>query len=63
MGDEIDLLFKTAMDEDTNDNGSRNVMDEYSSPEDREIAEIADALRVRIKIIGCGGGVMEQKSS
>jgi cell division protein FtsZ len=56
MGDEIDLLFKTAMDEDINENNSKNVLGEYSSPEDREIAEIADSLRVRIKIIGCGGG-------
>ena len=56
MGDEIDLLFKTAMDNDRDENSSINVMTEYSSPEDREIAEIADALRVRIKIIGCGGG-------
>ena len=30
--------------------------DNFISPEDREILEIAKRLRVRIKIVGCGGG-------
>ncbi len=57
MSDIVDLLFKSAMENSEIRTGQGNVAeDEFASPEDREIAEIANRLRVRIKIIGCGGG-------
>lgn len=57
MSDIVDLLFRSAMENAEIDNKVGNAAsEEYSSPEDREIAEIANRLRVRIKIIGCGGG-------
>ncbi len=57
MSDIVDLLFKSAME--NSEMGPRQdsmANEDFSSPEDREIAEIANRLRVRIKIIGCGGG-------
>ena len=57
MSDIVDLLFKSAME--NSEMGPRQdsmANEDFSSPEDREIAEIAKRLRVRIKIIGCGGG-------
>ena len=57
MGDIVDFLFKSAMENvelDSRESRSEEVL--LVAPEDREIAEIANRLRVRIKIIGCGGG-------
>ena len=56
MGDIVDLLFKSAMDNVEAEKHVQSQDEEFLSPEDREIAEIANRLRVRIKIIGCGGG-------
>ncbi|MCL5783624.1 MAG: cell division protein FtsZ [Candidatus Thermoplasmatota archaeon] len=57
MGDIVDLLYKSAMQnsEPVRLEAVHEVTD-FLSPEDREIMEIANRLRVRIKIIGCGGG-------
>lgn len=57
MGDIVDLLFRSAMENppEETDYWEENYVD-FASPEDMEIAEIANKLRVRIKIIGCGGG-------
>lgn len=56
MDDIVDLLFRSAMtnSQDENDEESDFAYD-YSSPEDAEIANVARQLRVRIKILGCGG--------
>ncbi len=56
MGDIVDLLFKSAMDNVEAEKHVQSQDEEFLTPEDREIAEIANRLRVRIKIIGCGGG-------
>src|SRR5579875_324412 len=56
MDDILDLLYKSAANNE-NEIVKMPVMGAvYETPEDREIAEIASRLRVRIKIIGCGGG-------
>lgn len=55
MGDIVDLLFRSALESPREEEVFYKEYD-YSAPEDQEIAKIANQLRVRIKIIGCGGG-------
>ncbi|GGM70054.1 cell division protein FtsZ [Thermogymnomonas acidicola] len=52
MVDSVGLLVRSAED---GSPGEVQASENYVSPEEREIEEIANRLRVRIKIIGCGG--------
>ena len=56
MGDIVDLLFRSALESPREEELLYNQNEYSSAPEDQEIAKIANQLRVRIKIIGCGGG-------
>lgn len=57
MVDIVDLLYKSAMENaEPVTTVEPSMDDDFLSPEDREILEIANKLRVRIKIMGCGGG-------
>lgn len=57
MVDIVDLLYKSAMENaEPLTTIEPSINDDFLSPEDREILEIANKLRVRIKIMGCGGG-------
>ncbi len=56
MDDIVDLLFKSATSHPNSfEEGDDDLLYDYSSPEDAEIANVAKQLRVRIKILGCGG--------
>ncbi len=57
MVDIVDLLYRSAMENSQYVSSVQpSINDDFLSPEDREILEIANRLRVRIKIMGCGGG-------